>query len=436
MPRHTPEPALVQAKLRIGEPNDQYEQEADDIAEEIMCMPDQELQRQTVEEEEEEEGESAVRTKAGDNTPGTVSVDLADSINAATQTGRPLHENDRSFFESRLGADLSSVRICTDRNSAIAARTLNARAYTTKNAIGFAEGQYRPESADGRRLLGHELVHVIQQGQGGSSTGIQLREEPGAPVAPTGAVLPQPGAQAPGAGRPSPDNRTQHSVTVVDFGENTDVYNWREAIIHIGEIEAESVDQMVADVTAEVGDAATDSISRLTLVGHGSPGNVSVGDGTGWVAEGNISTGNFRPSIAQLTPYFRNDATVVLYACNVGRGPRGARFIQRLADFWQVNVAAPTGGVDGFGIMGVWVWGQPGQVLPNDTGLIVDQIVRILDETTYGDDEEMIFDILCAGENLGLLAAIQAELVRLGRWNELRENLIDEDEDRFNGLYP
>jgi hypothetical protein len=112
------------------------------------------------------------------------------------------------------------------------------------------------------------------------------------------------------------------------------------------------------------------------------------------------------------------------------------RFIQALSDFWQVNVAAPTGVVNGFGIMGVWVWGIPGQVLPNDTMLIVDQIVRILDERTYGDDEEMIFDLLEAGNSRGILNDIMIELVRQGRWNSLRSDLRDEDESRYDRLFP
>lgn len=82
------------------------------------------------------------------------------------------------------------------------------------------------------------------------------------------------------------------------------------------------------------------------------------------------------------------------------------------------------------------MWGLPGQVLPGDAMLIVDQIVRILAETTYGDDEEMIFEILGAADASHLLADVRAELVRLGRWNELRGDLRDEDEDRLNRLYP
>ena len=68
--------------------------------------------------------------------------------------------------------------------------------------------------------------------------------------------------------------------------------------------------------------------------------------------------------------------------------------------------------------------------------LIVDQIVRILDERTYGDDEEMIFDLLEAGNSRGILNDIMNELVRQGRWDSLRSDLRDEDESRYDRLFP
>ena len=415
---------LIQAKLWSGKPDDRYEQQADQYADQILDAQNY------------DSAIPGVQPKKTNGGGDAIDSAVAGEIDGLQGRGILLAPSLRRFFEPRFGRDFSHVRTHKDAAAARIAQTLNAKAFTCGRDIVFNTNQYRPDHPAGRQLLAHELTHVVQQDQGDTVPTLQRRTDPGAPVAPAGATPRPAGAPVPAVVRPSPDERTRHNVTVVDFGQNANIYNWREVITHIGEIEAETVDQMVVDVIAEVGDPATDCISRLTLVGHGTPGNISVGAGTGWMAEGSISTGNFRPSIARLTPYFCDGATVVLYACNVGRGPTGATFIQTLADFWQVNVAAPTGAVNGFGIMGVWVWGQPGQVLPNDTDLIVDQIVRILDETTYGDDEEMIFDLLEAGDNRGLLPGIQAELVRQGRWDRLSEDLRDEDEDRYNQIFP
>ncbi|MFZ1985106.1 MAG: DUF4157 domain-containing protein, partial [Desulfatitalea sp.] len=363
---------LLKAKGRSSGPTDHWERQADRWAHQALRG-------------EGTLGDASAADAGGSRVPA--------GAQGTRGIGDPLTPGLRAEFEARFGHDFSGVRIHTDPQATQSAEALNAQAYTAGRNIVFGPGQYAPGRRSGRFLIAHELAHVVQQEQGDGAPGMQYRQEPGAVVAPSGATPRPVGAPVPATGRPSPDPRTRHTVTVVDFGQNANLYNWREVITHIGEIEAQSVDQMVDDVITEVGDPATDCISRLTLVGHGSPGNVSVGAGTGWAAEGNISSGNFRPSIARLTPYFCDGATVVLYACNVGRGPSGARFIQSLSDFWQVNVAAPTGQVDGFGIMGVWVWGQPGQVLPADTALIVDQITRILDASPYGDDEEMIFEL-------------------------------------------
>ena len=77
--------------------------------------------------------------------------------------GRELPDPERSFFEPRFGHDLSDVRIHTDGPAAKAAQSVNALAYTLGRDVVFGEGQYRPGTDGGRRLLAHELAHTIQQ---------------------------------------------------------------------------------------------------------------------------------------------------------------------------------------------------------------------------------------------------------------------------------
>jgi hypothetical protein len=69
----------------------------------------------------------------------------------------------RSFMESRFGATFSGVRVHADGPAAESARGLNALAYTVGNNIVFGAGQYTPGTANGNRLLAHELTHVLQQ---------------------------------------------------------------------------------------------------------------------------------------------------------------------------------------------------------------------------------------------------------------------------------
>jgi hypothetical protein len=82
---------------------------------------------------------------------------------ALSLPGQPLDRPTRTIMESRFGHDFSGVRIHTDEKAAASARALNASAYAVGREIVFGEGRYAPESSEGRRLLAHELTHVVQQ---------------------------------------------------------------------------------------------------------------------------------------------------------------------------------------------------------------------------------------------------------------------------------
>lgn len=128
---------LIQAKLKVGQPEDKYEREADRVAERVMRMPEP-------------------RTS-----PATTG--LQSQINGLRGGGRRLPDTLRSFFGPRFGYDFSQVRIHSDAHAAESARSLNARAFTMGRDIVFGAGQYEPGTAMGNRLLAHELTHVIQQ---------------------------------------------------------------------------------------------------------------------------------------------------------------------------------------------------------------------------------------------------------------------------------
>ncbi len=85
--------------------------------------------------------------------------------------GRPLRGEDRRFFEGRMRADFSAVRVHDDEPAMRAADRLNARAFTVGSDIAFARGALAPQGDEGRRLLAHELAHVTQNAGG-------IRREP------------------------------------------------------------------------------------------------------------------------------------------------------------------------------------------------------------------------------------------------------------------
>lgn len=80
--------------------------------------------------------------------------------------GQPLSVSSRAFFEPRFGRDFSRVRVHNDSTAAALARSVNARAFTLGTNIVFNTGSYVPGTAGGRRLLAHELTHVVQQRNG------------------------------------------------------------------------------------------------------------------------------------------------------------------------------------------------------------------------------------------------------------------------------
>ncbi len=66
-------------------------------------------------------------------------------------------------MQPRFGHSLDSVRVHTDERAARTARVLGARAFTVGDHISFGAGQYAPRSPERRRLVAHELTHVVQQ---------------------------------------------------------------------------------------------------------------------------------------------------------------------------------------------------------------------------------------------------------------------------------
>src|SRR5204863_9380471 len=80
--------------------------------------------------------------------------------------GKPLDRDTRGFMESRLGADFSDVRVHTDARASESAQSVQAHAYTLGSDVVFQSGKYAPQSDSGKRMLAHELTHVVQQRSG------------------------------------------------------------------------------------------------------------------------------------------------------------------------------------------------------------------------------------------------------------------------------
>lgn len=97
-------------------------------------------------------------------------------VHTVTQSsGRPLDKSTRDFMEPRFEHDFSRVRVHTDARAAESAQAVSALAYTVGRNIVFGAGQYAPATDSGRRLIAHELAHVVQQSGGDPTPQKHLR---------------------------------------------------------------------------------------------------------------------------------------------------------------------------------------------------------------------------------------------------------------------
>ncbi|WP_295116565.1 DUF4157 domain-containing protein [uncultured Chitinophaga sp.] len=190
----TPAPSFfapVQTKLSVNEPGDEFEQEADEVAEKVMRMEagpvqrtrarsdgGEQVQRFSLSEsivqrstgiqrkcaQCEAEGESLIQRSGGGQTAVPASVDAG--IKSSRGNGQPLDGQTATFMESRFGTSFGNVRIHNDSNAAGLNSQLQARAFAVGSDIYFNRSEYQPQSSSGKQLLAHELTHVVQQRNG------------------------------------------------------------------------------------------------------------------------------------------------------------------------------------------------------------------------------------------------------------------------------
>jgi hypothetical protein len=153
----TPAPAAIRPSLFIGAVDDPLEREAKRVADAIMHV------RSPTALGLDHRAPIGIGSKS--NSKPTDSGSAAPPVvHEVLQTpGRALEEDVLTYFEPRFGRDLSHVRVHTDGRAAQSASAVNAKAYTVGNHVVFGHREYQPETPVGRRLLAHELTHVVQQ---------------------------------------------------------------------------------------------------------------------------------------------------------------------------------------------------------------------------------------------------------------------------------
>jgi hypothetical protein len=143
----------LQKKLSIGASNDPLEQEADRVADQVLAAPAHSAVSDATPSIQRFTGQST-----GDEGTAPPSVD-----HVLASSGRPLGAALQQDMGQRFGHDFSLVRVHTGAAAEQSARDVNAHAYTVGQNIVFGAGRFAPGSHEGRRLIAHELTHVVQQ---------------------------------------------------------------------------------------------------------------------------------------------------------------------------------------------------------------------------------------------------------------------------------
>jgi hypothetical protein len=163
---------FFQPKLSINQPNDpdsyRYEREADAIADKVVGMKTPSTEQAFFAPPVMQRKESYNETTGA--TPET------ENYLSSLSGGKTLSNEEKSFFEPGMGYDFSDVKIHTGSAANESAKNINALAYTHGNNIVFGSNQYQPDTYEGKKLLAHELAHVVQQ-NGNLSKKIQTKRE-------------------------------------------------------------------------------------------------------------------------------------------------------------------------------------------------------------------------------------------------------------------
>jgi hypothetical protein len=161
---------LLQPKLAVGQVNDPLELEADRSAQQVML---------TTPASTAVGGSPLSIQRISGQSNGQMDAAPASVDHVLASPGKPLEPGLRQDMEQRFGHDFSRVRVHSGTAAEQSARDVNANAYTVRHDIVFGAGRFTPGTHEGRRLIAHELTHVVQ----GAGQNAILRREPDPKVA-------------------------------------------------------------------------------------------------------------------------------------------------------------------------------------------------------------------------------------------------------------
>ncbi|MFK8005455.1 MAG: DUF4157 domain-containing protein [Saprospiraceae bacterium] len=147
----------VHPKLKIGDTNDRFEQEANQIAEQVVNKKPLDSKNTSL------NSTPNIQSKSNSDSGVPVSNNFQNQLQKTTNQGQSLPTDTLKNMNKSFGKDFSNVKIHTDASSEKLNQDIDAKAFTYKNNIYFNKGNFQPNAFTGKKLLAHELTHVVQQ---------------------------------------------------------------------------------------------------------------------------------------------------------------------------------------------------------------------------------------------------------------------------------
>ena len=336
---HPVAPGTLQRALEVGGAHDEAEAEARRVADAVMGAPSAAAAPAGP------DGGGDVLRPLRDAAPvaaeagGSVPGETAAAISGMRGAGRPLPAEERGFFEPRLGHDLGGVRVHDGAAAAGAARAVGAAAFTVGSDVFFGGGRWAPGTDAGRRLLAHELAHVVQQGTSAAAPVLRRAPDPPAAADPEKVLGERLLAEFPNgismafyqADNAEAERMAKHwagrekalgvrgskvRIDKLEFGRALadDTFEPRFMLPQIGPLLTAAVAKArPAGAPLPEPGMGPDRVRVLALFAHGM---------TDWcgIGEGGFDPHEVRKLARAIEPTVTRDVNVLLYACNNARG--------------------------------------------------------------------------------------------------------------------
>lgn len=146
--------AIQKKSLEVSNPTDTDEKEADEVARKVVDGQSAEIH-----------GTGGTVNRSAEGAAKTTPA-FQSKLEGSRGGGQSLDDSVKSDMESKTGADFSDIKVHTGSDAHNMSESINAKAFTQGRDIYFKQGEYNPDSKQGKELLAHELVHTAQQSNG------------------------------------------------------------------------------------------------------------------------------------------------------------------------------------------------------------------------------------------------------------------------------